>query len=164
MKCKLLKSSRAHKIPFQAHVSYKRLTSLINKTPDEILSEMFRSDFQLKNYLNNHYMRDKYDWISTMTTLLEQITKCLGSRERIVMILEQLPKSSYLEGVYSEVRKVDPTTGQLRFHFIQSFLKVSIFFLATIPHSADDLTKIFERLELHFTKVILKSSVKINKF
>ena len=159
-----MKSSRTHQIPSQPHVSYKRLTNLINKTPDEILNEMLRRDFQLKMYLNNNRMRSRYDWISTMTTLLEQITKCSGSRERIVMILEQLLKSSYVEGVYGEVRTVDPITGQLRFHFIQSFLKVSRFFLATIPHSADELTKIFERLELAFTKVKFKSPVKLINF
>jgi hypothetical protein len=96
-----------------------------------------------------------------MTILLEKITKCEGSRERIVMIIEQLPGTSYIEGVYDEVRKTDPITDQLRFNFIQSFLQISIKFLSMIPHSADDLTKIFERIELQFTKIKSESPVRI---
>ncbi len=106
-------------------------------------------------------MRNNHDWILTMTILLEKITKCEGSRERIVMIIEQLPGTLYIEGVYDEVRKTDPITDQLRFNFIQSFLQISIKFLSMIPHSADDLTKIFERIELQFTKIKSESSVRI---
>lgn len=96
-----------------------------------------------------------------MTKLLEQITKCIGSRERIVMILQQLPKTSYIDGVYNEVRQLDAITDDLRYDFIQSFLKIAIVFLSTIPYSADDLTKIFERIELAFTKSKSTSIVKL---
>jgi len=137
------------------------LTKLLDKTSDHILAEMLLPHFQLKTFLNDQRMRNRYDWILAMTKLLEKIIKCDGSRERIVMILEQLPNTSYLEGVYDEVRKTHPITDQLRFDFIQLFLKVSNTFLAIIPHSADDLTKIFERIELLFTKVKSESDVRI---
>jgi hypothetical protein len=137
------------------------LTNLVNKQPDEILGEMLHPNFQLKTILNDNRMRTRYDWILAMTTLLESITKCIGSRERIVIIFEQLPRTSYLEGVHEEIRKPDSNTDQLRFNFIQSFLKVSNKFLAMIPHSADGLTNILERVELLFTKVTSKSSVRL---
>jgi hypothetical protein len=137
------------------------LTKSLNKQPDEILAEMLNPNFQLKTILNDNRMRTRYDWILAMTSLLESITKCIGSRERIVIIFEQLPRTSYLEGVYDEVRKLDSITDQLRFNFIQSFLKVSNKFLAMIPHSADGLTNILERVELLFTKVTSKSSVRL---
>jgi hypothetical protein len=76
------------------------------------------------------------------------------------MIFEQLPKTSYLEGVYEEIRKPDSITDQLRYNFIQSFLKMSNKFLSMIPHSADGLTKIFERIELQFLKIKSTSPVR----
>ena len=137
------------------------LTKLHNKQPDEILAEMLHPNFQLKRFLNDNRMRTKYDWIFEMTKSLEHITECTDlSRERIVMIFEQLPKTQYLEGVYDEIRKTDTITDELRYNFIQSFLKISTTFLAMIPHSADDLTKIFERLELQFTKIKSQTSVR----
>jgi hypothetical protein len=135
------------------------LTKLLDKTSDQILAEMLHPNFQLKTFLNDKRMRNRYDWIFSMTTLLEKITKCNGSRDRILMILEQLPNTLYLEGVYDEVRKLDPITDQLRFNFIQLFLKISNTFLAIAPHSASDLEKVFERIELHFTKIKSESSV-----
>ena len=128
------------------------LTRLLDKQPDDILTEMLHPNFQLKRFLNDNRMKGKYDWILTMTKLLEQLTKCTISRERIVMVYEQLPKTSYLEGVYEEIRKLDSITDELRYDFIQLFLKVSNKFLAMIPHLADDLTKILERIELKFGK------------
>ncbi|CAF0782423.1 unnamed protein product [Rotaria sp. Silwood1] len=139
-------------------VRYDTLTKLLTRQPDEILAEMLHPNFQFRKFLNDNRMRNRYDWISSMTKLLEQIIKCVGSRERIVMILEQLPKTSYLDGVYDEVRKTDVITDQLRFDFIKLFLNISNAFLSMIPHSADDLTKIFERIELQFTKVQTKTS------
>ncbi len=136
------------------------LTKLCNKQPDEILAEMLHPNFQLKRFLNDNRMRTRYDWIFEMTKLLELITECTGSRERIVMIFEQLPKTKYLDGVYDEIRKTDTITDELRYNFIQSFLKISTTFLAMIPHSADDLTKIFERLELQFIKVKSQTPVR----
>ncbi len=137
------------------------LTKLCEKSSEQILADMLHNNFQLKRFLNDKRMRNNHDWILTMTILLEKITKCEGSRERIVMIIEQLPGTSYIEGVYDEVRKTDPITDQLRFNFIQSFLQISIKFLSMIPHSADDLTKIFERIELQFTKIKSESPVRI---
>jgi len=137
------------------------LTKLLDKPSDQILAEMLLPYFQLKTFLNDQRMRNRYDWILSMTKLLERITKCEGSRERIVMILEQLPNTRYLEGIYDEVRKLDPITNQLRFELIQPFLKVSNTFLGIIPHSADDLIKIFERIELQFTKLKSESHVRL---
>ncbi|CAF4369011.1 unnamed protein product [Rotaria sp. Silwood2] len=133
-------------------VSYPTLTKLVDKSSDDILTEMLHPNFQLNKFLNDKRMQERYDWIFSMTTLLEKITQCIESRERIVMIFEQLPGTLYLEGVYDEVRKVDPNTNQLRFKFIELFLQISNKFLAMIPHSADGLTKIFERIELQLSK------------
>jgi hypothetical protein len=157
----VFKFSRPTKTSSLPHISYHTLTNLLDKPSDQILAEMLRPHFQLKTYLNDQKMRNRYDWILSMTKLLEKITTCNGSRERIVMILEQLPGTLYIEGVYDEVRKLDPITNQLRFELIQLFLKVSNTFLAIIPHSADDLTKIFERIELQFTKVKSELHVRI---
>ncbi|CAM4799643.1 unnamed protein product [Rotaria magnacalcarata] len=144
--------NRSTKTSAQPHIKYEALIKLLDKQQDEILAEMLRPNFQFKRFLRDNRMRNNFNWISTMTKLLEQIVKCIGSRERIVMILQQLPKTSYIEGVYNEVRQLDALTDDLRYDFIQSFLKISIVFISMIPHSADDLTKIFERIELLFTK------------
>jgi Tfp pilus assembly protein PilO len=120
---------------------------------------MLSPNFQLESFLNDKRMQEKYDWIYSMTILLEKITQCVESRERIVMIFEQLPNTLYLEGVYEEIRQLDPDTNQLRFKFIQLFLQISDTFLAMIPHSADGLTKIFERIELQLTKTQSESNV-----
>ncbi|CAF2793462.1 unnamed protein product [Rotaria sp. Silwood2] len=133
-------------------VSYPTLTKSLDKSPEEILTEMLDPNFQLKKFLNDKRMQERYDWISSMTTLLEKITHCIESRERITMILEQLPDTVYLEGVYNEIRKIDPDTNQFNFKLIELFLKISNTFLAMIPHSADGFTKIFDRIELQFTK------------
>ncbi len=120
---------------------------------------MLHSNFRLKQFLNDKRMQERYDWIFSMTKLLEKLTQCIDSRERIVMIFEQLPNTLYLEGVYDEIRKSDPIKNQLRFKFIELFLKISNKFLSMIPHSADGLTKIFERIELQFTKTKSQSDV-----
>lgn len=120
---------------------------------------MLRPHFQLNKFLNDKRMRERYDWIYSMTKLLEKITHCTQSRERILTIFEQLPDTLYLEGVYDEIRKFDPDTNQLRFKFLELFLKISNKFLAMIPHSADSFTKIFERIELQLTKSTSKSCV-----
>ena len=120
---------------------------------------MLRPHFQLNKFLNHKHMRERYDWIFSMTKLLEKITHCVESREHILTIIEQLPDTLYLEGVYDEVRKCDPDTNQLRFKFIELFLKISNTFLAMIPHSADRFTKIFERIELQLTKNTSESCV-----
>ena len=137
------------------------LTKLLPKDPDEILAEMLHPNFQLKTFLNDNRMKDRYDWILSITTLLERITECVGSRERLVIIFDEIPGTKYLEGVYDEIRKLDVITDQLRYNFIQSFLNVSNKFLSLIPHSADDLIKILERVELLFTKVTVKSAVRL---
>jgi hypothetical protein len=135
------------------------LTKLFDKSPDDILAEMLHSNFRLKEFLNDKRMQERYDWIFSMTKLLEKLTQCIESRERIVMIFEHLPNTLYLEGVYDEIQKFDPNTNQLRFQFIELFLKISNKFLSMIPHSADGLTQIFERIELQFTKNKSQSDV-----
>lgn len=140
-------------------VSYYTLTKLIDKSSDEILNEMLHRNFQLRKFLNDKRMQDRYDWLYSMTVLLEKITKCIGSNERIRTIIEQLPNTSYLEGVYNEVPKVDPATNQLRFHFIQLFLKIANTFLDMIPDTRDTLMKIIERIELKFSKTKSESLV-----
>ena len=121
---------------------------------------MLHPNFQLETFLKDNRMRTMYDWINSMTTLLEKIIQCTESRERIATPFRQISNSQYLEGVYDEIREADPITKQLRFTFIQSFLKISNVFLSMIPHSADGLMKIFERIELLFTKVEIKSPVR----
>ncbi|CAM4958751.1 unnamed protein product [Rotaria socialis] len=138
-------------------ITFETLTKLRSKNPNEILAEMLHPDFQLRRFLNDNRMQRRYDWINSMTILLEKIAQCIESRERIVMIFGQISQSRYLEGVYDEIGETDLTTNQLRFTFIQSFLKVSNVFLSMIPHSAGGLTKIFERIELLFTKIEIKS-------
>ena len=136
------------------------LTELLGASPDDVLSEMLQSHFQLNRFLNDNRMKTKYDWILSMTRLLELITTCTTARERITMILEQVPDSSYIEGVYTEIRNRDFPLGPLRFHFIQSFLKVSIKFLAMLPHSSEKLIKVFERIAALFTKSVLDTPVR----
>ncbi|UJR19289.1 hypothetical protein I4U23_022418 [Adineta vaga] len=143
----------ATKRPCLPAVSYRTLTNLLDKPPDEILTEMVHSNFQLNQFLNDKRIQERYDWIYSMTVLLEKITYCNQSRERIVTIFEQLPNTLYLEGVYEEIRKIDPETKQIRFEFIKLFLKILNKFLSMMPHSADGFTKISERLELQFTKI-----------
>lgn len=120
---------------------------------------MVHPNFQLMEFLNDKRMRERYDWIFSMTMLLEKMTQRIQLRERIVIIFEQLSGTLYLEGVYDEVRKLDPKTNQPRFKFMELFLKISNAFLAIIPHSADGLTKILERIELQLTKVKCESHV-----
>jgi hypothetical protein len=120
---------------------------------------MLHSNFRLKQFLNDKRMQETSDWILSMTKLLEKMTQCIESRERIVMIFEQLPNTLYLESVYDEVRKFDLNTNQLK--FLELFLKISNTFLSMIPHSADGLTKIFDRIELQFIKNKSQSDVRI---
>ncbi|CAF1167216.1 unnamed protein product [Rotaria sordida] len=133
-------------------VSYPTLMKLLDKSPEEILTGMLDPNFQLNKFLNDKRMQERDDWVSSMTILLEKMTQCTESRERITMILEQLPNTLYLEGVYNKIRKLDPTTNQFNFKLIELFLKISNTLLAMIPHSADGFTKIFDRIELQFTK------------
>ncbi|CAF0975352.1 unnamed protein product [Rotaria sordida] len=133
-------------------VSYPTLTKLIDKSSDDILAEMLHPNFQLNKFLNDKRMRERYDWIYSMTKLLEKTTQCIGSRERILIVFKQLPDTRYLEGVYDEIKKFDPNTNELRFKFIELFLKISNIFIDMIPHSVNGLSKIFERIELLFIK------------
>ncbi|CAF3694346.1 unnamed protein product [Rotaria sp. Silwood1] len=145
------------KRPCLLPVSYSTLVKLVNKSSDEILNELLHPNFQLDKLLNDKRMQERYDWIYSMTILLEKITKCIRSNERIRKVFEKLSDTLYLEGVYDEVPKVDPNTNQLRFNFIELFLKISNTFLVMIPYSADALTKIFERIELQFSKIKYES-------
>ncbi|CAF1207828.1 unnamed protein product [Adineta steineri] len=133
-------------------VSYPTLTKLIDKTPDEILAEMLHPNFQLNKFLNDKRMQERFDWMNHMTILLEKITKCIGSNEQLRTVFEELPRTLYLEGIYDKIRDVDPTTKQLRFNFIELFLKISNTFLVMMPNSVDAVTKIFERLAFHFSQ------------
>ena len=143
------------------HTSYQTLANLLDKSSEEILDEMLQPRFQLQQVLNDRQMRDNNSWILKMTELLEKVTRYEGPRERIVTVLQQLPSTVYLEGVYDDIRKPNPLTDELRFDFIQLFLQISIKMLSIIPHSADDLTKIFERIELQLTKSKSTSPVSI---
>ncbi|CAF0978486.1 unnamed protein product [Adineta steineri] len=147
-------SNRVSSLP---HIVYPMLTNLLDKQPDEILEQMLHPNFQLKAFLKDDRMKKRSDWIVTMTRLLEKITTCNTSSERIIKVLEQLPRTLYIEGVYEEVTKLDPITDQLRFDFIQLFLKIFNKFLSITPHSADDLIRISERIELQFLKIKIKS-------
>jgi hypothetical protein len=91
---------------------------------------MLHRNFQLNKFLNDKRMRERCDWIFSMTKLLEKITKCIGSREHILIVFKQLSDTLYLEGIYDEIRKVDSDTNQLRFQFIELFLQISNIFLA----------------------------------
>lgn len=156
MKSNLSQSSvnflRARKRTCLPPISYPTLTKLYNKSSNEILTEMLTENFQLKKFLNDKRMQEKYDWIVSMTKLLEKMTECTESRERMAMIFEQLPNTLYLEGIYDAVRNVNPDTKQLNINLITSVLRVSNMFLSMIPYSADGLIKIFERIELQFSK------------
>ncbi|CAF4970503.1 unnamed protein product [Rotaria sp. Silwood1] len=147
------------KRPCLLPVSYSTLVKLVNKSSDEILNELLHPNFQLDKLLNDKRMQERYDWIYSMTILLEKITKCIRSNERIRKVFEKLSDTLYLEGVYDEIRKVDPIKNQLRFNFIELFLKISNTFLVMMPDSANALTKIIERIELQFSKNISESRV-----
>ena len=132
---------------------------MLPKQPDEILSDMLHSNFPLAALLNDQQMRSKYDWTFAMTRLLEQLTTCDGARERVAMILKEVPGTAYLDGAYEAVRARDVITDELRYDFLQSFLKMSNKFLSLTPYCASDLTKIFERIELAFTKTKSETQV-----
>lgn len=133
---------------------------MLPKQPDEILSEMLNQNFPLAALLNDQQMRSKYEWTFNMTKLLEKLTTCDGARERVAMILKEVPRTAYLDGVYEAVRGRDVITDELRYEFLQSFLKMSNKFLSLTPYCASDLTKIFERIELAFTKTKSETQVK----
>lgn len=137
------------------------LLKLFEKSPEEILTDILQPRFQLQQVLNDKQMREKDNFIRKMTDILAKVTECEGSQERLFMALQQLPNTAYVEGVYEEIRKPNPITDQLRFDFIQSFLQISIKILSVIPHSADGLAKIFERIELNLNKVKSESAVRI---
>ena len=124
---------------------------------------MLEPNFQLNRFLNDKRMQARYDWINSMTILLEKITESNESHEQILSIFEQLPGTLYLEGVYDEIGKIDSNTNQLRYEFIRLFLKIANKFLAIIPHSSDSLKKIFERIELQFIKNKSESRVRKKK-
>lgn len=120
---------------------------------------MINPNFQLTKFLHDKKMQKDYDWVVAMTKLLEKATQSMELRENIVNIFEQLPDTLYLEGIYDAVRHIDPTTNQMNFNLISSFLHVSFAFLSMMPYSADGLTKIIERIELQMTKNRVESFV-----
>ncbi|CAF4022002.1 unnamed protein product [Adineta steineri] len=142
--------------------SYSMLTQMLDKQPNEILAEMIQINFSIKQFLNDKRMETEKDWIVTITKLFERITTCTDTPERLQFVLKQIPNTVYVEGVYNAVRQLDSKTNQLCFGFLQSFLNMSNKFLALLPHLAIDLEKIFERIELAFTKIDLITSEVIN--
>ncbi|CAF1076922.1 unnamed protein product [Adineta ricciae] len=140
------------KRPYLPPISYTSLVNLMDKSPDDVLTVMLDKNFQLRKFLNDKRMTERFDWISSMTTLLEKTTQCVESREHLGSIFGQLPDTPYLEGVYEDIRKPDPNTYQLRFQFIELFLKIANQFLAMMPHSSGCLIKILERIELLMSK------------
>lgn len=120
---------------------------------------MINPNFQLSKFLHDKRMQKEYDWVVTMTKLLEKVTQPMELRGNILNIFEQLPDTLYLEGIYDAVRHIDPTTNQMNFNLISSFLHVSHAFLSMMPYSADGLTKIIERIELQMTKNKVESIV-----
>ena len=135
------------------------LTQMLDKQSNEILNEMVHPDFPLKTFLNDKRMETQNDWIVTMTKLFERITMCTDAPGCLRVVLEQIRYTVYVEGVYNAVRQSDSNTNQLRFDFLQSFLNMSNRLLALSPHLAIHLMKIFERIELGFTKINLNTLV-----
>ena len=151
---------RPSKRPCLPPISYSTLPKLLDKSPDEILTEMVDPNFQLNKFLNDKRMLERHDWIVSMTQLLDKITQCTESRERLTIIFEQMANTRYLEGIYDAVRHKDSTTDQLNFTLILSFLHVSETFLTMMPHSAEELAKVIERIELQLTKCSSESKVR----
>ena len=147
------------KRPYLPPISYVTLTKILDKSPEEILNEMINPNFQLTKFLNDKRMQKEYDWVVSMTKLLEKVTQTMELRENIVNIFEQIPNTLYLEGIYDAVRHIDPSTNQMNFNLISSFLHVSFAFLSMMPYSADGLTKIIERIELQMSKNKVESMV-----
>lgn len=143
------------------HTSYEALVKLFERSSEEIIDEMLQPRFQLKQVLNDKLMRENNNWTVKMTALLGKVSQFEGSRERVVSILQQLPGTVYLDGVYDEIRKLNPLNDELRFDFIQLFLRISLKIVSMIPHSTDDFTRIFERIELQLTKSKSTSPVSI---
>lgn len=152
-------SFRSHKPSSGPRVHASMITKLLDRKPDDILAELLNSNFPLDELLNDRRMATSSDWIVNMTTVLEQVTKCQGSRERVAMILSKIPTTNYVKGVHEEVIKRDPITDELPYGFIKSFLNMANEFVSMIPHSANDLITIFERIELNFSKVKTKPPV-----
>ena len=129
------------------------LKQMLEEHSDDILVEMTQPNFPLKAFLNDKRMEIQNEWIVTMTKLFERITTCTNAGRRLCLVLEEIPGTVYVEGVYNTVRQPDSNTNQLRFGFLQSFLNMSNRLLALSPHLASHLTKIFERIALEFTKI-----------
>lgn len=128
------------------------LTNLSKKGPDETLRELMNSSFPLSQLLDDDRMQSRFDWVCLMTQILEKVATCTEARERIAMILTRIPNTKYIDGLYAMVRERDPISDEFRYDFLQSFLKMAQRLLAIVPNSSADLTKIFERIELLFTK------------
>lgn len=143
---------RAHRPNAGISINFNLLKSLVEKTPVEILSDLLNPKFPLSALLNGDQMRDRFDWVFLMTRILERVTTCEGARERISMVLTQLPQTSYVDGIHAMVRTRDSVTDELRYDLLQSFLKMFNRFLALVPQSSESLLKVSERIELLLKK------------
>ncbi|CAF0774800.1 unnamed protein product [Didymodactylos carnosus] len=141
------------------HIGYNMLLEMSNKEPDILIIDVLRPYFQFKTFLNDDRMKIKYDWIKTMTDILEKIISCTEQRERVAQILSMILGSKYLDGVHEEIRKPDNKTKQLKYDFIHSFLKISDYMLTIMPHSENDLSKIIERVQVTLPKMIESENV-----
>lgn len=144
-------------------VSYQTLTELEKKSPEEVITAMLERNFRLEDFLKDQRMQENYDWMYSMTVLLEKITYCHEWRGRFIDIFEKILDTSYLKGVCEEIGKFDPSTKQFRFKFIQLFLQICKTFLEIIPHSFARLTLIVERIALRLIENQSNSTVRINK-
>ena len=144
-------------------ISYQTLTELTEKSSEYIITKMLEVNFRLEEFLQDNRIQERYDWMYSMTILLEKITYCNESRERIVEIFEQIFDTCYLKGVYDEIGKLDLETKQIRFKFIQSFLQICKTVLEMIPHSFDGLKSIFERIVYTISEHSSESTVCMKK-
>jgi hypothetical protein len=131
---------------------YTMLTQLLLQEPEEILSAMLQPDFQLKNRLCNRTFNNSIECVICMTNIFERILTCTAAKEKMSKIIQQIPGTAYIEGLYAFVCERDLITNQLNWNFCRSFLKMADGYFDLLPNSAIELTKIFERMELKILK------------
>ncbi|CAF1002415.1 unnamed protein product [Didymodactylos carnosus] len=133
----------------QPSEDYRNLCELADKDLHLLISEILKVRFKV--YLNDKRMGTDYKWIKIMTTILENVT-LTGDCEGISQILIMIPGTIYMNGVHEEIRKPDINTNQLKYDFIQSFLRIADYLLTIMPHSESELSKILERIEIIIAK------------
>lgn len=140
-------------------ISFSTLETLLDKSPEETLTEMSNPSFRLKEFLNDRRMRDQLHWISIMTRLLEKITVCHEKREQIRFVFKDIQRSVYVESIYIQIQKRDSNTYEFNLKLITQFLTILDTLIVVIPHAARSFTKIFDRIELQFIKNEFESQV-----